>query len=1315
MKTKLRRILLNHSIVILAAVTLLNGGLIQVLGNDYYFSTLNGNDNNSGTSSSSPWRSISRMQSTINQLQSGDKIFLERGSVWYETELVLNNKSGTSGNPIRFVAYGSGDDPVLSGGRDLSGTFSASGNLWTSTNASFIPHDYIITPGGMLINNKFYAISRHPNTTYYTTQTGGTDNYLADYSQSWETNELVGGQVAARCVTWAWSMGNITSNTSNSISFNSFPDFTLGSEGSTTHYYLQNIEQGTDLPGEWCFNDDNVKVYSISDLNTKEVEFSIVDTLLKVNNCNFIEFEGIEFRMANAILLDIQNGSNIELSNCNFRVAGFSAIDVNSTSNFDVTDNNFEYIHGNGITADFLNVAHITDNQFFMSPGVRGHWNYSSINKRIGSSVTTYYHTGPVYVYNNEFDSVMIAMQSHWSDAPFYFERNIVRDYGVICGDIAAVYMGGDWQRSIPKYIRKNIFINAHKNTESTEGNHPARYVHGIYWDYDVLGAICDSNTFINTNAALYSNRSWGNRFNGNVIYNAAMDLKDFWVASIYLDANFGGSDGPKLDTFKYNTFVMANNTVERAFIWHNITEGGFDVNDNTYVNPYNSSVKIHREVQDYAETGNYTGPEYCTRKGYECNSAMNPIAWNYNSIDDPEISEDEFIKVVYNASNSPANISLDAEYIDLEGTVHSGSILVPPYYSKVLMYYDKADDVNDPPELQNQFVILNEDEFSGTTVIDLDATDPDIDQTLTYAITAGNDQGLFQINASTGVLSFTSENVDFTGNPTYYLTVRVTDNGSPVLTDNAIITIQLIEYVPGAENHPPVINSQSFTTSFDAELPSIVGTVVAFDEDEGQNLSFEIISGDVDNLFNIDEASGVLNIVDFPDNQVPVTYYLVVRVEDDAENSLNADGTISVFIAASDLIYYIDPDNREDELADGSQEHPYWSWQQVTWEEGGSYLQKRGTIADEEKILITANNVAMSDYGEGNKPIINSNSTDYAVKVMDKNNILIKNLRITAESSIGCVYFIGSSCENNSLENCILEGADYGLRIIDGDSYTVKYNVFQNDVDGIYSIAEFAEIFYNIFKGSHIAINLSSYSSNAKIYNNVFYDNRQGVSSSYAEVTLFNNIFYLTQAGDQAINHKLDKLVSNNNIFFPEQDGFIEIEEVQYSTLEEYQDVYGLDLNSFTHDPLFVDVYHNNFTVTDESRAIDAGRIVGLTQDFYGQAVPYGAGPDIGMAEAEIYGMYTSIRYDGNQGEEFLSVYPNPSNGRFSMTFENHNIGEAEIVINSLAGTTVYRQLFKSEGRYVSEINLAEIPKGIYYLSVMSENKIYTQKVILK
>ncbi len=118
---------------------------------------------------------------------------------------------------------------------------------------------------------------------------------------------------------------------------------------------------------------------------------------------------------------------------------------------------------------------------------------------------------------------------------------------------------------------------------------------------------------------------------------------------------------------------------------------------------------------------------------------------------------------------------------------------------------------------------------------------------------------------------------------------------------------------------------------------------------------------------------------------------------------------------------------------------------------------------------------------------------------------------------------------------------------------------------------------------------------------------------------------------------HELDKIVSNHNIFYPEQTGFVEIGNVKYENLDEFQKDLGLDINSFAKDPEFMDVYSENFSVTKESYAIDAGKVVGLTQDFYGKTVPYGGAPDIGLAEANTLGQYTAIDFlnSGIQGSK--------------------------------------------------------------------------------
>lgn len=81
-----------------------------LLATDYYISSSAGNDSNSGTSSSSPWKSISKLNS--RSFSPGDRIFFKRGDKWSGTALSIKN-SGTSAARITFGAYGEGEKPVI--------------------------------------------------------------------------------------------------------------------------------------------------------------------------------------------------------------------------------------------------------------------------------------------------------------------------------------------------------------------------------------------------------------------------------------------------------------------------------------------------------------------------------------------------------------------------------------------------------------------------------------------------------------------------------------------------------------------------------------------------------------------------------------------------------------------------------------------------------------------------------------------------------------------------------------------------------------------------------------------------------------------------------------------------------------------------------------------------------------------------------------------------------------------------------------------------------------------------------------------------
>lgn len=79
-------------------------------GANYYVDNAAGSDSNSGTSTSVPWKSLSKVNNAT--FQAGDIVHFKRGSVWTGTTLVVDS-SGSSGNPVTYQAYGTGNRPEI--------------------------------------------------------------------------------------------------------------------------------------------------------------------------------------------------------------------------------------------------------------------------------------------------------------------------------------------------------------------------------------------------------------------------------------------------------------------------------------------------------------------------------------------------------------------------------------------------------------------------------------------------------------------------------------------------------------------------------------------------------------------------------------------------------------------------------------------------------------------------------------------------------------------------------------------------------------------------------------------------------------------------------------------------------------------------------------------------------------------------------------------------------------------------------------------------------------------------------------------------
>jgi VCBS repeat-containing protein len=201
---------------------------------------------------------------------------------------------------------------------------------------------------------------------------------------------------------------------------------------------------------------------------------------------------------------------------------------------------------------------------------------------------------------------------------------------------------------------------------------------------------------------------------------------------------------------------------------------------------------------------------------------------------------------------------------------------------------------VNDAPVVSPATVSLDENSANGTAVHTVSATDEDSPaQTLTYSITGGNTGGAFQINPLTGAITVADVNdLDFETNPTFALTVKAEDDGSPAKDDSDTITINLNNL-----NEAPVVNAATLSLPENSANGTSVGTATFSDQDSGQTHTFAITGGNTGGAFQIDPSTGEITVADSNDVDFETNhpFSLTVQVTDDGSPNLNGSNTVTV------------------------------------------------------------------------------------------------------------------------------------------------------------------------------------------------------------------------------------------------------------------------------------------------------------------------------------------------------------------------------------------------------------------------------------
>jgi len=173
------------------------------------------------------------------------------------------------------------------------------------------------------------------------------------------------------------------------------------------------------------------------------------------------------------------------------------------------------------------------------------------------------------------------------------------------------------------------------------------------------------------------------------------------------------------------------------------------------------------------------------------------------------------------------------------------------------------------------------------------------------------------------------------------------------------------------------------------------------------------------------------------------------------------------------------------------------------------------------------------------------------------------------------------------------------------GDSYGVFFSSTETHDN---------EVFLNLIHGNSVGVMIGHPNSGNALYANVICGNTGTGIGLYGEASgweIRNNV--VCGSGIHEVwGHEGTDVTHDHNLYFGDQQELILYDGATYGAAE----VADFEPTAVCADPQFVAQDGHDFHLLPTSPCIDAGADVGLSEDFEGGAVPYGASPDIGAYE---------------------------------------------------------------------------------------------------
>lgn len=494
---------------------------------NYYISNT-GNDKNTGTTPTAPWKTIEKLNSHFSSIQPGDSILFKRGDRFYGSLVI--GRSGLPGKPVVITAYDKGPDPIITGFTGVSGFTKKDDGIWQAPAPLAKSNLNMVTLNGMPQRIGRYPNASAPDGGYlkyesFTGNTAITDNELSG-NINWTGAEVVIRKnlwTAERCrVTGQIDKTIVYTNATKSLNSTEAPRLYNGTKGFG--YFFQNDYRTLDETGEWFFDSTNSSLcmfFGKTDPAASNVQVSTIDTLINAGDKKYITLSNLTLEGANMSGLYSRNGGNLVVEYCSFNNIGAKAIHCWNSADVKIDHVNTNWVLCNAIqvrsgrqngisitnclvknTGDFIGMGSFFDDRDYKAV-------YASANDQ-------------VLIENNIVDSTGLSgIQFQGSNA--LVKNNVVKHFCTQLDDGGGIYTWIEVEKEKQEAVYTNRLVTGNiilNGMGTSQGGGSMPKAEGIYCDGGTMNVSIQNNTiaFV-SNKAFACNNPVNISFTGNTCY----------------------------------------------------------------------------------------------------------------------------------------------------------------------------------------------------------------------------------------------------------------------------------------------------------------------------------------------------------------------------------------------------------------------------------------------------------------------------------------------------------------------------------------------------------------------------------------------------------------------------------------------------------------------------------------------------------------------------------------------------------------------------------------------------------------------------